>query len=103
MLYDFKRTTNGFNYVFEKELAANEEIILKMPPISPNKRGVNDIGFSYDGDVTLYGTLSSNPEGETAIWQEIMPFDEVNKTISYIKIVNNSADKALINIRVLMN
>lgn len=99
----FRKVTNAFNFVYEKELSANETVILVMPPVSPNKRGVNDIGWQTDGDVTLYGTISSSPESENTLWQEIRPYDEVNKTVSYIKIVNNSQTTARINIRVVLN
>lgn len=85
------RESNGFNFVYEKELAANETVILDMPAVSPNKRSVNDIGWQTDGDVTLYGTLSSDPESEKALWQEIKESDEVNKTVSAIKIVNGGS------------
>ena len=88
---NFERVTNAFNFVYEKELAANETVIVAMPPVSPNKRGVNDIGWQTDGDVAFYGTLSSEPESEKAMWQEIKDSDEVNKTVSAIKIVNNGA------------
>lgn len=97
----FKNASKGFNYVYEKELAANETVILKMPPVSPNKRGVNDIGWQTDGDVTIYGTLSRSPENDAALWQEIKSFDEVNKTVSAIKVVNNNAACRIV-IRVLM-
>lgn len=100
-MLEFKRTTNGFCYVFEKKLAENETVIVKMPPVSPNKRGINDIGWQSDGSVTLYGTLSQNPEKEEAIWQKIEPFDEVNKTISAIKISNNGGECTVI-IRALL-
>lgn len=85
------RESNGFNFVYEKELEANETVILDMPAVSPNKRSVNDIGWQTDGDVTLYGTLSSDPESEKALWQEIKESDEVNKTVSAIKIVNGGS------------
>lgn len=88
----FERVTNGFNFVYEKELAANETVILQMPSVSPNKRSVNDIGWQSDGNVTLYGTLSGNPESDKALWQEIKEGDEVNKTVSAIKIVNGGFD-----------
>jgi hypothetical protein len=89
-LYEFDRTgTTGFNFVFEKDLKANETIIVKMPAISANKRGINDIGWLSDGNVTLYGTLAKNPKSEKALWQEIRVNDEVNKVTSAIKIVNN--------------
>lgn len=101
-MYQFKRITNGFNYIFEKELIPNEKIVLKMPSISSNKRGINDIGWQTNGDVTLWGTISSKPESDNAIWQEIRDNDDVNKTISAIKIVNGST-KCRIAIRVILN
>lgn len=87
---NFERTTNAFNYVFEKELAANETVILKMPTVSANKRGINDIGWVSNGNVTLYGTLEKHPE-KAVLWQEIREHDEVNKTTSFLKIKNNGA------------
>lgn len=99
---EFKRTTNGFNFVYERELTANQTVILKMPSVSPNKRGINDIGWQTDGDVTLYGTLSSHPEGSKALWQEIREHDEVNKTVAAIKIVN-SGTACNIVIRAILN
>lgn len=101
-MLQFKRTTNGFNFVFERRLAANETVILKMPSVSPSKRGINDIGWQTDGDVTLYGTLSSSPESPTALWQEIREHDEVNKTVSAIKI-ENGASACNIVIRAILN
>ena len=88
-LYEFERTTNAFNFVFEKDLKANETVIVKMPAVSANKRGINDIGWLSDGDVTLYGTLSKNAKSDKALWQEIRMHDEVNKVTSALKIVNN--------------
>lgn len=97
----FKNESNAFNFVYEKELAANETVILKMPTVSPNKRGVNDIGWQTDGDVALYGTLSEQPESDMALWQEIKESDEVNKTVSAIKVVNSGA-ACKVAIRVIM-
>ena len=89
-LYEFEKTgTTGFNFVFEKDLNANETVIVKMPAISANKRGINDIGWISDGRVTLYGTLAKNPKSEKALWQEIRENDDVNKVTAAIKIVNN--------------
>lgn len=87
----FKKVTNGFNFIYERELAARETVILPLPTVSPNKRGINDIGWQTDGDVTLYGTLSEEPESDTALWQEIKENDEINKTASALKIVNGGA------------
>lgn len=105
-MYEFKNASqshHGFNYIFEKSLKAREIIILKMPPITPNKRGINDIGWQADGDVTLYGTLSSKPETDTALWQEIEENHEVNKTISALKIVNSGDTECNVAIRVILN
>lgn len=84
-----KSGTTGFNFVFERDLAANETVIVKMPAVSANKRGINDIGWLSDGNVKLYGTLAKNPKSEKALWQEIRDNDEVNKVTAAIKIVNN--------------
>ena len=97
----FKNESNAFNFVYEKMLAENETVILKMPVVSPNKRGVNDIGWQADGDVTIYGTLSSKPESDTALWQEIKENDTVNKTVSAIKVVNGGS-ACNVAIRVIM-
>lgn len=100
--YKWQKSTNGFDYYFEKELEPNEEILIKMPAISPNKRGVNDIGWQTDGDAILYATLSYKPFSENAIWTKIEDYDEINKTISYIKIVNGNS-KCRVAIKALLN
>lgn len=97
----FKRTTNAFNYVFEYDLKADEEVIVKMPVVSANKRGFNDVGWQSDGDVTLYGTLSANPKSDTALWQEIRENEEINKTVCAVKVLNNG-DACKVVIRVIM-
>ena len=102
MMQEFKRTTNGFNFVYEDELEANGTVILKMPPVSPNKRGINDIGWQSDGDISLVGTLSSEPESEDALWQEIKDGEEVNKTVYALKVVNNGA-ACKVAIRAILN
>ena len=101
-LLEFERQTTGFSFVFERDLKANEIVILKMPAISANKRGVNDIGWLSDGDVTLYGTLAKNPKNPNALCQEIRVNDEVNKVTSAIVIVNNGGD-CRIEMRAILN
>ena len=100
-LLEFERTTNAFNFVFEKDLKAGETIIVKMPPVSANKRGINDIGWLSDCDVDidkdgneipklkLYGTINKNPKNPNALCQEIRVNDEVNKVTSALIVVNN--------------
>lgn len=95
-------SSNGFNYVYEKKLAPDEVVLLKMPQISSNKRGFNDVGWQASGDVDLYGTLESKPKIDSDLWQKIEPYDEVNKTISALKIVNGS-EACRIVIRALLN
>ena len=87
-VYKFEQPTNAFNFVFEKDLTANDEVIVKMPAVSANKRGINDIGWASNGDITLYGTLERDPKN-AVLWQEIRENDEVNKTTSFLKIKNN--------------
>lgn len=102
MMQEFKRTTDGFNFLYEDELEANGTVILKMPPVSPNKRGINDIGWQSDGDISLFGTLSSEPESDDALWQEIKDGEEVNKTVYALKVVNNGA-ACKVAIRAILN
>ena len=60
-LLHFENTSNAFNFVFEKDLKAGEAVIVKMPAVSANKRGVNDIGWISDSDyVELYGMIAKN-------------------------------------------
>ena len=98
----FKKTANAFNYVFEYDLKEGEEVIVKMPVVSANKRGFNDIGWQANGDVTLYGTLSPNPKKEEELWQEIRVNEEINKTVSAIKIKNNGGACRIV-MRALLN
>lgn len=101
---EFERSSgsNAFNYVFEKDIKAFETIIVKMPLVTANKRGINDIGWVSNGDVTLYGTLSKDAKSDKALWQEIGENQEINKVTSAIKIVNNGAACRII-IRAIFN
>ena len=93
----------AFSYHYDRELLPGEEVVLKMPMVTPNKRGVNDIGFAYEGDVVLSGTLSAEPLSDDAVWQTIHPYDEINKTVSYLKIKNRGDTRAKINVRAILN
>lgn len=100
----WKNSSNyGFSYYYEHTIEPGETRYLKMPVVTPNKRGVNDIGFAYEGDIALYATLSEKPFDLGAIWQKINDFDEINKTVSYIKIVNNGESSARVNLRAILN
>jgi hypothetical protein len=87
-LLQFERTTNAFNFVFERDLKAGEMVIVKMPTVSANKRGVNDIGWITNGNVRLSGTFAKDPKSDKALWQQINDNDEVNKTTAALKIEN---------------
>lgn len=100
---EFERMTDGFNYVFEAVIPSGATIFLKMPVVSANKRGVNDIGWQCDGDdVVLYATLSRKPQ-QTVLWSEVKENYVVNKTVSALKIVNNDKTACNICIRVILN
>ena len=101
---NFKNGSNAFNFVFEEDIEANEIVLLKMPAVSSNKRGINDIGFMTDNNITLYATISSTPDiDDDKDWQEINSYDEINKTTSYIKIVNSSETSGRVIIRAILN
>lgn len=102
-ILDFKRATgSAFNFVFEKDLDAGEAVIVQLPAVSANMRGINDIGWLSDGDVAVYGTVSRKPKSEKALWQEIRDFDEINKVTSFIAVVNNG-DACRIEMRAIFN
>ena len=105
----FRADLHGFNYYYEDEVAAGTEVILSIPPVTANKRSVNDIGWMVECDndadvdaVSVFGTLSSKPESETAIWQELTPGEDVNKTLSGMKVSNGSASPCKVCIRVIL-
>lgn len=118
-LFEFQRTTNAFNFVFRKEIGAKEAIIVKMPPVSANKRGINDIGWigcavpDENGNVPdeaenpiirIYGTLAENLRDGESLIQEIQENDEVNKTVSAIIVSNISETNAcIIEMRAIFN
>lgn len=101
-LLEFDRTTNAFNFVFEKDLKAGEKIIVKMPAVSANKRGINDIGWLSDGDIDLYGMIAKYPKNPDALCQKIRENDEVNKVTSALVVVNKG-DACRIEIRAIFN
>lgn len=102
-ILEFKKDSGtGFSYVFERDLKEGDEIIVKMPVVSANKRGINDIGWLTNGNVTLRGTLAKNPKSDKALWQEIREYDEVNKVTSAVKIKNNGG-ACRIEMRVILN
>ena len=101
-LLEFERTTNAFNFVFEKDLKAGETVIVKMPVVSANKRGINDIGWLSDGNIKLYGMLAKNPKNLNALCQEIRENDEVNKVTSALVIVNNG-EACRVEMRAIFN
>ena len=101
-LLEFERTTNAFNYVFGKDIKENEVIIVKLPVVSANKRGINDIGWLSDGNVRIYGTLAKDPNSKKALWQPIRESDEINKVTSAILVVNNG-DSCRIEMRAIFN
>lgn len=111
-LLEFDRTTNAFNYVFAKDLKENETIIVKMPVVSANKRGINDIGWLSDCDVeldaegnevpllTMYGMIAKNPRDPNALCQEIRVNDEINKVTSAL-VIKNKGNACRIEIRAI--
>lgn len=93
---------NGFSYYLNNTVPPGETRYVKMPAVTANKRGINDIGFAYEDGIKLYATLSENLPSENTIWQEIQPFDEINKTVSYIKIYNSGKTSARVNLRAIL-
>lgn len=89
-VYEFRKSTaSGFCYVFDKHLKPGDEIIVKMPAISANKRSVNDIGWISNAErekLQISGTFAEDPKSKDALWMEINENDEINKTTAALKI-----------------
>jgi hypothetical protein len=110
-LLGFSRTTSAFNYVFEGEIPAGETIYVKLPAVSANKRGINDIGWASDAEldddgapkIKLWGTLAHSITDGNAIWQEIRQHDEINKCTSVIKVTNIGDKTYRIEMRAIFN
>ena len=115
-LFEFKKTSsNAFCYVFRQDIEPGEVIIVKMPPVSANKRGINDIGWISDAEldttdpeqpqpkIRLYGTLAENPRDGEALIQEIGANDEVNKTTSAVIVKNVGEKTCRIEMRAILN
>lgn len=100
-VFRFDRTNNAFNYLFDYNLSPNEVIIVKLPEVTSNKRGINDIGWQASGNVELFGTLRYNINKEI-IWDKIENNSEINKTVSALKIVNGSSPSRII-LRAILN
>lgn len=104
--YELMRNSNctGFSYVFEKELEANEEIVVKMPVPSANKRGVNDIGWQSESEnVELYGTLYPDVNNVPDwAWEKINEDEDINKTVSGIKVINTSGTSCKFIVRAIL-
>ena len=92
----------GFNYLAKGSIDAGETAILRFTPVTPNKRGVNDIGWQIDGDAKLYATTSDHPERDDALWQEIRPDEDINKCASAVKVQGVSGTSKIF-IRVIYN
>jgi hypothetical protein len=99
----------GFNYCYEGKVESNAEVVLALPLVTANKRSVNDIGWmvgcSDDTDADLIvvsGTLSSDPFSEDAMWQQLIAGEDINKTLSGIKVRNASEKECTVCIRVIL-
>ena len=109
-LFKFEQTTNAFNYVFAYDIPAKTTICVKLPVVSANKRGINDIGWASDAkldevgvpQIKLYGTFAKDYRDVNAIWQEIGAGDEINKCTSFIKI-ENTGETCRIEMRAIFN
>ena len=80
-------------------MSANEEICLRIPDISLSKTKISEIGFQADSGISLYATMSENPD--TAKWQKISSGDDINKSISYIR-AESSLDGQNLVVRIMM-
>lgn len=85
----FKKDNNtGFEFYFEKNLKPNEVVYLKMPPISSNKRSINDIGWQCENETSIYATLAhAITNTDDTLWSKIENEQDINKTVQFLKII----------------
>ncbi len=93
---------SGFNYSCQGNIEAGETVIIPLPNVSANKRGVNDIGWQIDGDAEIYATIAKKPKEENTPWQKIEDYEDINKCASAIKIVGGAGTSA-IYLRIILN
>lgn len=99
----FIHTDNtGFNYYYKDDVADGDTVVLRFPPVTANKRGVNDIGWQIDGDATLWATASPDPFAADAIWQEIEDRTDINKCATGVKLIGQGG-KSHVIIRIILN
>ena len=92
----------GFNYWWKGVVKSGDTVLLRLPHVTANKRGVNDIAWQIDGDALLYATASDHPQDEDTLWQEIRDYEDINKCASAVKIVGEGGDSKAI-IRIILN
>lgn len=99
---EFIRYQNAFNYMYDKTIKPGEEILLPIPPVGPNKRSVNDIGWQTDSnDIYIYGTVAKE-YGKTNMWSELADSTPINKTVTALKIINRGKTNAEVCIRIIL-
>ena len=94
----------GFSYEFNKELEAGEEVIVKMPVPTANRRGVNDIGWQSESEnVEIYGTLYSDVGNVPDwAWERIGEDEDINKTVRAINVINTGVAPCRVIIRAIL-
>ena len=93
---------HGFNFVYDEEVPANTEVLLRMPSVNAFTRSVNDIGWMTDGtNVDIYATLCEDLVSNT-MWEKVEENYDINKTASGLRIVNSGSTPARVVIRVIM-
>ena len=97
-----KRKSTAFDFSAEITIPAGQTEFVEIPKVSINKKGVIDIGWQCDDDITLYGTLSEDFESAETMWQEMVDGQEANRTIRYIKLINTAETDKKAYIRVIL-
>ena len=99
----FIHTDNtGFNYHWQGDVDGGDTVLLRFPPVTANKRGVNDIAWQIEGEAKLFATASPDPLGEDAIWQEIHDYEDINKCASAVKVEGSGGVSRAI-VRIILN
>ena len=89
-MLEMKRTGEAHSWYLEKPLFANETVIIEMPKLTSNKRSIRSIGYIGDSTITLYATISADPDNTTQ-WTQVTLGDDISLSATAVKVVNGAS------------
>ena len=91
MIDKMNKIKNSQIYVYDKKLQSGDSVIVLIPQTSNSVKEICEIGWQSDGSVSIYGTIATDPSSVDAIWDEIVSGEEINRSVSALKLINNGS------------